>query len=689
MLSVLRSLAPQRDLMSKYRVRIIYVLLTLVTLAALYRVTNCGFLTGDDPLYVTKDPHIMNGVTWTAVRWIFTHIYANFWHPLTMISLMLDFQLYGLNPHGFHLTNLLLHIASTLLLFSALYRMTKARWRSAFVAALFAIHPLNVESVAWVAERKNVLSTFFWMLTMVAYASYAERPGYKAYLATLAFFIMGLMAKPMLVTLPFVLLLLDYWPLQRFGQRRAVSGAEAESRRLGSQNEGETGPGANPHSQGVVNDSKVARHEYRWAEVKPLVIEKIPFFILIPAFSALAYIAEGKAIKHHLPWSVKISNALVSCVIYIGKMVWPSNLAVYYPLSPWQFWQTAAAAFLLVAITGAVILMAKKYPFLVIGWLWFVGALVPVIGIVQIGNIARADRFVYVPLIGLFIMIAWGLPELLKRRRYRAQALGALSALVLSCLFILTWIQVGYWRNSFTLFDHALEVIGRNPNVHLCRGVAYSQVGDLGAAMKDFDSAIEINPQYADAYCDRGVVYEAMGDQKQAIRNFDRAIGIDPENFKAYTNRGYAYNKLGNQRKAIFNYNEAIQINPNAVKAYYNRGNSYTILGNLNLAIMDYDMAIKIDPEYAEAYYDRGVAYSKLFNYTQAMKDFNEAIDLNQEFVDAYFARGNVNCNMGNYRQAITDYDKTIKLNPKYADAYHNEVLPMPKAATGNAPLRT
>ena len=459
--------------MSRNKAVIIYISLALLASAALGRVVWCEFISGDDPLYVTENTHIMNGVTWEAVRWAFTNICAHFWHPLTMISLMLDFQLFGLNPHGYHLTNLLLHIASTLLLFSVLHRMTKAPWKSAFVAALFAVHPLNVESVAWVAERKNVLSTFFWMLTMVAYASYATQPRPTTYLTTLALFVMGLMAKPMLVTFPFVMLLLDYWPLQRFGSDRAASETRAGLTKPVSTDFKASNPRRKPPSRPAVSDRNSAQPQYKYGcgGIRQALIEKIPFLALIVPFSLLAYISEGEAVNTSFPWNVKVSNAIVSYVIYIGKMFWPSNLAVFYPHPGlWPFWQTAGAALLLVVITGTIVLTAKKSPYLITGWLWFVGTLVPVIGIVQISGFGRADRFTYIPMIGLFVLVAWGVPELLKGWRYRAWSLIGISVSIISfSLSTVTWIQAGYWLNSFALYDHSLEATSRNYHVHVCR----------------------------------------------------------------------------------------------------------------------------------------------------------------------------------------------------------------------------
>jgi hypothetical protein len=464
----------------KKQVLLIYLLLTAAAILVFWQVSHCDFIDYDDPSYVTENIHIHNGVTKKAIWWAFTTGYASNWHPLTWMSHMVDVQLFGLKPGWHHLTNLLFHIANTLLLFSVLHRMTKARWKSAYVAALFAIHPLHVESVAWVAERKDVLSTFFWMLTMAAYISYVEnlpvfrlkfsvirfRSSVIRYSAVLIFFALGLMSKPMLVTLPFVLLLMDYWPLKRFEQQRVATGTHTEAKPV-SVDKRKGKSSRNQTVQTTVKKEKPANDKYQWAVIRPLLWEKLPFFALAAISSIITFIAQqkGGAVKTLVafPLDVRIANALPSYIIYIAKMLWPYNLAVYYPHPGlWPFWQVLGAVFLLGATTLTVIRTAKRFPYLVVGWLWYVGTLVPVIGIVQVGSQALADRYTYIPLIGLFIMAVWGIPELLRYWRYGKETLFVSSALILPCLFVVTWIQTGYWRNSITLCDHALNVTSNN-----------------------------------------------------------------------------------------------------------------------------------------------------------------------------------------------------------------------------------
>jgi tetratricopeptide (TPR) repeat protein len=406
--------------------------------------------------------------------------------------------------------------------------MTKTLWPSAFVAALFAIHPLHVESVAWITERKDVLSTFFFMFTIGAYSYYVEHPGFRRYFFVLLFFALGLMAKPMLVTLPFVLLLLDYWPLQRF------------------------------------QEIKPASSEYKRSLIYPLLWEKVPLFALTIISSVITYIAAqsgGLKSFEAFPLSVRIGNAFISYVVYIGKMIWPSNLAVLYPYPELLLlWQILGSVFLLIAITLVVIWRAKRSPYLATGWLWYAGTLVPVIGIVQIGTQAMADRYTYIPLIGLFIIVAWGVPDLLKKWNYRKEILLTLSALSILCLSIITWTQVGYWQNNIILYDHALKVTDNNWKFYSNRGIAYRDLGNYGQAIDDYSMAIEIYPGYAEAYYNRGNAYRALGNYRQAIEDYGRAIEIKPDYADAYNNRAFVYLKQGDNISGCRNAQKACEL---------------------------------------------------------------------------------------------------------------------------------
>jgi protein O-mannosyl-transferase len=685
-------------LIRKKQILAIYLFLTLVTLIGFWQVSRCDFISYDDPKYVTENVHLRQGITIQAVRWAFTTFYASNWHPLTWMSHMLDVQLFGLNPYGHHLINLLFHISNSLLLFFVFHRITKAPWKSAFVAALFALHPLHVESVAWVAERKDVLSAFFWMLTIVAYVNYVDgtedgrrrtEDGKKRagilrfpssvfrYSAVLASYALGLMAKPMLVTLPFVLLLLDYWPLQRFEQKTSAEEIRTEVKKSVYANKKKGKSGRKLTVQAMAVEGKQADDKYYRAVIRPLLWEKLPLFALAALSCIVTFIAQQKggavkSIELFTP-GVRIANALVSYILYMLKTVWPDNLAVFYP-HPWlvPFWQVFGAALLLIAVTLIAIRKARRYPFLPVGWLWFTGTLVPVIGVVQVGGQAMADRYTYIPLIGLFIIAAWGIPALFENWRYRKEALFALWVLTLPCLFVVTWTQLGFWRNSIALCDHALKVTNNNDTIHTCRGATYAKLGNYKQAIEDYDRAIQINPEYALAYLNRGVAYSQIGNPRQAISDYDRAIQINPEYAFAYLNRGVSYSQIGNQKQAISDYNRAIEINPEDADEYYNRGIAYVKLGNQGQSIEDYDRAIQINPEYALAYLNRGVAYNQIGNPRQAILDYDRAIQINPEYALAYLNRGVAYSQIDNQRQAISDYNRAIEINPVDADEYYN-----------------
>ena len=462
--------------------------------------------------------------------------------------------------------------------------MTKTLWPSAFVAALFAIHPLHVESVAWIAERKDVLSTFFWMLTMGAYSYYVEHPGFRRYFFVLLFFVLGLMAKPMLVTLPFVLLLLDYWPLRRFQEIKPDHKVQAEVFKSVTSDKQKKKSKKKQAVKETLEVKKPADPGYKWSLIYPLLWEKVPLFVLAIFSSIVTYIAEQKvgAVPsiEALPLNVRIGNAFISYIAYIGKMIWPSNLAVFYPhpggLIPWQVF---GSVLLLIAITVAVFWMVKRSPYLATGWLWYAGTLVPVIGIVQVGDHAMADRYTYIPLIGLFIMVAWGVPDLLKKWNYRKEILLTSSALSILCLSIITWTQVGYWQNSITLYDHTLKVTDNNWLIYNNRGNAYKVLGNYRQAIEDYDRAIEIKPDYAEAYYNRGIAYAKSPRQyKLAIDDFNEAIRLKPDYTKAYNSRGNCYIKLGQPQLSIEDYNKAISLKPDSADAYNNKGVTYIIL---------------------------------------------------------------------------------------------------------------
>ena len=457
---------------------------------------------------------------------------------------MLDCQLYGLNPAGHHLTNVLLHSASTVLLFLVLQWMTGARWRSAFVAALFAVHPLHVESVAWVAERKDVLSTFFWMLTLWAYAWYVFRPTLSRYLLTLLCFVLGILAKPMAVTLPFVLLLLDYWPLNRLALNQQVDDKDS-----------------------LVDKESFSPDSGRWFATN-VIIEKLPFLSIAALTSIVTlFIQQSSGAAKSLfqyPLTDRITNALVSYVSYIGKMIWPQNLAVVYP-HPGQsltMWQAALAGLMLLVISTAVIRVGRRYPYLPVGWLWYVGTLVPVIGLIQSGDQGMADRYTYIPLIGLFIIISWGVSEFVKNWRHRRIVLASTASTLLLILTICALLQVRHWKNDITLFTHALNVTENNFVAHNNLGAALARQGKLKDAIPHFIEALRIFPDYERSHFNLGLARDKQGALDEALVHFSAALQIKPDYPEAHNGLGVALARQGRLEEAIAHFRAALQLQP-------------------------------------------------------------------------------------------------------------------------------
>ncbi|MBC8433220.1 MAG: tetratricopeptide repeat protein [Desulfobacterales bacterium] len=491
---------------------LICLFLALATLAVYWQVQNHDFVNFDDDIYVTANRHVQEGLTPESIMWAFTTTYAANWHPLTWISHMLDYEIYGLNPGGHHLTNLLLHLTNTLLLFIILGKMTGALWRSAFVAALFALHPLHVESVAWVSERKDVLSTFWGMLSLLAYHCYVKKPRLSSFFLIIVFFTLGLMAKPMLVTLPFVLLLLDYWPLKRY-QCNADRQREGEDKRFLAS-----------------------------GDIFKLIWEKVPLFILVVISSILTFMAQSGmgAVRSLEVFSLKVrvANAFVSYVSYVVKAIWPVNLGVFYPhigeLLPW--WQAVGSAVLIAAVCFWAVRMSKKHPYVLVGVLWYLGTLVPVIGLVQVGKQALADRYTYVPLIGIFIIVAWGVPEILPKWRRRKIWLAVLATASLTILMTLTWHQVRYWKNSIVLFEHSIRVAVNNYQPHWNLGVALAEEGRIDEAINHYLEVLRMKPDHHKAHNNLGIAFIIKGDINGAVAHFQEALRIKPDHENARKN---------------------------------------------------------------------------------------------------------------------------------------------------------
>ncbi|MGD0784402.1 MAG: tetratricopeptide repeat protein [Sedimentisphaerales bacterium] len=508
------------------RIILICLVLTSMVLAVFAQVRSHEFINYDDPAYVTGNNAVLNGLSADSILWAFTTGCFGNWNPLTWISYMLDRQFFGSGPAGFHLTNLILHIANALILFIVLKQMTNAVWQSAFVAALFAIHPLHVESVAWISGRKDVLSTFFALLTMAAYLRYVKKPGIARYLPALLLFALGLMAKPMIVTLPFAFLLLDYWPLNRI---RNFSG----------------------------------QNIYR------LILEKVPFLVLSVAAGVVTYYTQKNigALPSFagMPLKYRILNALISYAKYIGKMFIPTGLAPFYPhpREDVSILYALISAIILLAITIVVLYFVKNRRYLLTGWFWYLGTLIPVLGIIQIGSHAMADRYTYVPLIGLFIMVSFGGAELFGKLRYGIRISAVSAAVIIFALMICTYRQVGFWRNSITLFEHTAQVTQNNYLAYSNLSNALGQKGDYDAAIKNGLESLRIRPNYDTPCYNLGMAYYSKGDTEKAIYYWTEALKINPKFPEANYALATALLNKNEVAQAIKYLQEELKINPN------------------------------------------------------------------------------------------------------------------------------
>lgn len=568
--------------------------LAVVTAVAYAGVLRNGFVSWDDPYYVTENPHVLAGLTWPGVAWAFASTQGANWHPITWLSHMLDAQLFGPNPAMHHAVGLLLHMLNTILLFLALVRMTGAPGRSAFVAALFAVHPLHVESVAWASERKDVLSTSFWMLTMLAYARYAERPGRGRYLVLLVAFALGLMSKAMLVTLPFVLLLVDYWPLER--------------------------------------SKRTAWHS--------LVREKLPLIIMAAALSIVTFMAQRHAGAVQqlsgVPAGLRVANALISYVRYLGKAIWPSDLAALYPFPETiEPWQVAGAVSLLAAVTYVAIALRSSRPYVTVGWFWYVGTLVPVIGFVQVGYQAMADRYTYIPLIGIFMIAAWGIAELAESWPNRRAALGSLGAAAVIACVVLTRAQVDVWRTGVTLWEHAVAATRHNFIGQTNLGYELAKEGRLDEAIERYRNALETSPNYLLARQDLALALTSQRKFDAAIEEYRSALRVQPANPMLHADLGLTLADARRDSEAIAEYREALRLQPNLGLAHVRLGNAMVRQGSIDAAVGEFEDAIRLEPSSAEAHNNLGVALASRGQVDAAIREFDEALRLNPAYVDA------------------------------------------------------
>lgn len=644
----------------KQRVICICALLAALTLVSLWPVLDNDFINFDDPEYITENPRVTSGLTWDNVVWAFGSRHAGNWHPLTWISHMVDVQLFDVKPKGHHLTNLLLHLVNTWLLFLVLRSMTNSVWPSALVAGLFAVHPLHVESVAWASERKDVLSALFFFLALLAYARHvkAGSPGpdthstgfrhtnawlprfTTAYCFSVLFFALGLMSKPMLVTFPFVLLLLDFWPLQRL-LPPALETAKAKPR---------------------VN----------WATM----LEKLPFFALAGAGSLVTFWVQQKqgAVSplSGLPLECRLSNAIASYLRYVGKAVWPTKLAVFYPhpdttypvSNQWPLWQIVAAGLVLVLFSLLVLRLRHSKPYLLTGWFWYVGMLVPVIGLVQVGSQGWADRYTYLPLIGLFVAGVWSI-RAAAMFVPNVPALWALSGTaVLAACGILSWSQLHHWRDSIQLFEHTLAVTSKNPTAHFNLGAAWEAEGKFGLAMANYRAALKLDPSYVDVRYNIGHALAAQGKLEEAAAEYRTVLEMKPTHVFAHNNLGNALLGLGKPQEAAKEYEQALRIEPDYAPGHNNLGKVLADEGRFAEASQHFAEALRLKPNYVEAEAGLALMLATQGQYQESLAHWRRVAQSRPENPEVQVNLGNVLTELGQAEQARTAYATAVKLQP-------------------------
>ena len=628
----------------------------MVTTAVYFPLRHFEFVNFDDDLFVTMNPHIRNGLTWEAVDWSFaaglihTDRNVDYWRPLSYLSHALDIEVFGFHPAGHHLMSLAMHVAATISLFLVLNLMTGALWRSAFVAALFALHPLHVESVAWIAERKDVLSGLFFILTLGAYTQYSGQPfTMSRYLLVLGLFGLALMSKPIVVTLPFVLLLLDYWPLRRFA---GLLMADEE-------------------------DRSPVRSQFPIQTVLRLVLEKLPFFLLAMGSSIFAFRSQkavgAASLLGQVSLPARMGNALVSYTAYLLNLFWPVKLAVFYPYpTALPVWPVAGAVVLLAGITLLVLAAAKRCPWLPVGWLWYLGMLLPVIGILQVGAQARADRYTYLSFIGLFLMITWTVGDLCPPWRQRKLVLGAAMAIALVILTVCTSTQVSYWRNSETLWTHTLAHTSGNYIAHNNLGLALLQEGDVDEAISHYQKALQINSDYAELHYNFGIALLQNGDVDEAIAQYQTALQIKPGYAEAHINLGIALLQKGNVDEAITHFQTALQIKPDYAEAYINLGIALLQKGGVDEAIAQYQKALEINTDYADAHYNLGNILCQKGRVDEAIAHYQKALQINPDDAEVHNNLGLALLQKGNVDEAIAQYQKALAIKPDYAGACYN-----------------
>ncbi len=680
------SLPPKVQRPQRWQSLTVCLLLALVVWAVFGQTLQFDFVNYDDNRYVYENPVVENGLSLENIGWAFTHNVASNWHPLTVISYMADDALYGAKPGGYHLTNVLLHTVTALLLFVALKAMTGALWRSAFVAAVFAIHPLRVESVAWVSERKDVLSGLFFMLTLLCYvkavtcdkgqvtgtniapASFLSRvtchlsPFY--WLAVLCF-ALGLMSKPMLVTLPFVLLLLDYWPLRRSGEC-GVRSAESTGNAEGRMKNAEVG-GFNCQLPGAAKQSREG------STLIPLLLEKVPFFILSAVFCLVTYLAQENsgavAELTRYPLPDRLGNVFVSYARYLGKTFWPAGLANFYPFpGSWPGEQVVLAVVLFSGVSVAALALGRRLPYVAVGWFWFVGMLVPVIGLVQAGAQSLANRYTYLPQIGLCLLVTWAVADLFASCWGRRLVLGSAAGLTLASLMAAAYVQTGCWKNNMSLWTHTLACTSGSYVAHYNLGVALAGQGELDQAIDHYHRALQFAPWSADVRIDlAGALFE-RGQWAEAIHLYDQALKLQPDSAKAHCGLGVALAARGDINGAIQHYNQALQLNPDSVEAHSNLGAALAAQKNWAEAVQHCERAVQLAPAQALPQMNLGNVLAMQGKMAGAIPHFERALQLKPDYAKAHFNLAAALVHEGRSAEALPHFQQALDLATAQGD---------------------
>lgn len=615
---------------SRQRLRILTLTAALILLAAAPYLIHGGlrnFILLDDSDYVSGNALVAQGLTLSGILRSFAVFQVGNWQPLTLLSHMLDVSLFGLNAWGHHLTSVLLHTLNTALLFLVLTRLTGAAWASWFAAAFFGAHPLRVESVAWVAERKDVLSGLMFMLVLLAYERYARRRGVARYLLVAALLALGLMAKSMLVTVPFVFLLLDFWPLGRL-RPRTPSTRGAGSSRTGSTTLGR------------------------------LLVEKVPLLVLSGVSGIVTVLAQkaGGAVTElgEIAFGVRLANALSAYLAYIGKTVWPHPLAVYYPhpltTPPW--WKIAGVVLVLLLVTSAAVRWWLRRPCLAVGWFWYVGMLVPVIGLVQVGEQALADRYTYLPGIGLTLILAWGMPVIFRFLRVRPAVIAAGASLMLGVLLVLTALQAGRWKDSETLFRHTLAVTSNNWLIHNNLAGALADKGKFPEAIAQYQEVLAFQPNDFSAHYNLGVVLADMGRFSEAITHDQEALRLRPAKPEAINNMGLALSGVGRLDEAIGHFQRALSIRPDFPEVHNNLGIALDRVGRREEAVQHYREAVRQRPAFPEALFNLGLAYQESGRLDEALNCYRDAIRLRPDLLEVHEQLGKTLLTLGRRQDA-------------------------------------